>query len=51
MSGAGWNFWLYLGACIAIPAVWGVFSAWLFGRIDKRSAAATAERKALDYTI
>ena len=51
MSGQGWNFWLYLAACITIPAAWGVFSAWLFARIDKRRAGPKRERPPVDYTI
>jgi hypothetical protein len=52
MSGEGWNFWLYLAACITIPAAWGVFSAWLFARIDRRrSASSKQERPMVDYTI
>ncbi len=28
--------WLYVAACLAAPALWGVVSAWLFSRLDKR---------------
>ena len=51
MSGQGWNFWLYLGTCILVPAAWGAFSAWLFQRIDKRRAKAARKRPLMDYTI
>lgn len=55
MDGRDWNFWLYLFACLAIPAVWGVASAWVFDRIDRRRGARGGEpppdRPMVDYTI
>ena len=51
MSGEGWNFWLYLATCLAVPAAWGVCSAWLFGRLDKRKANADDDRPVVDYNI
>lgn len=49
--------WLYVAACLAAPAVWGVISAWIFGRIDARRqktagvAAAEKQRPPVDYSI
>lgn len=49
--------WLYVAACLAVPAVWGVVSAWLFGRIDARRRKAKGNdsdatlRPPVDYSI
>ena len=53
MDGSGWNIWVYIGACLAVPAAWGALSAWLFGRLDRRGAADEAEqrRPPVDYAI
>ncbi len=51
MSGEGWNFWLYLGTCLVVPAAWGVLSAWLFGRLDKRTSKVDDDRSIVDYII
>lgn len=51
MSGDGWNFWLYLATCLAVPAAWGVCSAWLFNRLDKRKPKTDGDRPVVDYTI
>lgn len=49
----GWPEWLYIGACLVVPAAWGAFSAWLFGRLDRRRRAAAPgdRRPPLDYVI
>jgi hypothetical protein len=31
--------WLYLAACVVVPAAWGALSAWLFSRRDRRARA------------
>ncbi len=46
----GVNQWLYLAACLLVPAAWGVFSAWLFSRAD-RKAAEDDRRPPVDYVI
>lgn len=42
----------YVALCLVLPAAWGAFAAWLFGRIDRRRAAARKlDRPPIDYTI
>ncbi|MCP4448851.1 MAG: hypothetical protein GY811_26480 [Myxococcales bacterium] len=49
--------WLYVAACLAAPAISGVLSAWIFGRIDARRRKATGDpqdtilRPPVDYSI
>ncbi len=43
--------WLYVAACVAVPAVWGVFTAWFFGRLDAKRANKGADRPPMDYSI
>lgn len=31
--------WLYIAACLLVPGVWGIVSAWIFGKIDERRRA------------
>ena len=47
---ADWPEWLYIGACLVVPAAWGAFSAWLFGRFD-RSRSQSDDREPMDYVI
>ena len=46
-----WQRLGYVALCVALPAAWGAFAAWLFGRIDRRRKAKLPERPPLDYTI
>jgi hypothetical protein len=48
-----WGKLGYTLACVALPALWGGFAAWLFGRLDARrkAKAPSPERPPLDYTI
>jgi len=49
-----WNQWLYVLACVLVPAAWGATAAWLFGRIDKRrQKRGEPERQSayVDYSI
>ncbi len=49
--------WLYIAACLAAPAIWGVVSAWISGRIDakRQKARGVSDGKAMlppvDYSI
>ncbi len=36
--------WIYVAACLVIPAVWGLCCAWLFGRIDSRRSSVLPEQ-------
>lgn len=44
-----WAMWGYIGACIAVPGIWGAVAAWLFSRGD--SKAKTAAYPPVDYMI
>jgi hypothetical protein len=46
-----WTRLGYVALCVLLPAAWGGFAAWLFGRLDRRHAARKLERPPIDYTI
>ena len=48
MSAGGW---LYVVACLVVPAAWGAASAWLFSRADRHRDARERERPPIDYMI
>ncbi|MBL4633395.1 MAG: hypothetical protein JKY56_05970 [Kofleriaceae bacterium] len=46
--------WLYIAACLLVPAAWGITSAWLFAKIDARRKPKTSQSPAqppVDYSI
>lgn len=46
--------WLYVAACLVIPALWGVCCAWLFAKFDTKRTSETEEkalRPPVDYSI
>ena len=43
--------WLYIAACVIVPALWGAVSAWLFSRLDRRRREQMPERPPIDYMI
>jgi hypothetical protein len=45
-----WQQWTYVAACVAVPAAWGAFSAWLFSRLDARRRPVAAPPP-IDYVI
>ena len=54
MNSSGSTGWLYVAACLAVPALWGVASAWIFGKIDAKRKANQEEqawRPPVDYSI
>jgi hypothetical protein len=49
-----WSLWAYVAACVVVPAAWGAFAAWLFGRLDlrrKKTGSPPRERAFIDYSI
>lgn len=50
---SGWREWIYIAACLLVPAAWGVVSAHIFERIDRRKKLAddAARRPPVDYSI
>jgi hypothetical protein len=43
--------WLYIAACLIVPALWGAASAWLFSNLDRRRKKVADERPPIDYMI
>jgi len=45
--------WLYVAACVVVPAVWGVLMYWAFGALDRRRrrAARNDAPPPVDYSI
>lgn len=44
MNSDGTARWLYVAACLLVPAIWGAGCAWLFGKLDQRRLARLAEQ-------
>jgi hypothetical protein len=44
MNSDGTARWLYVAACLLVPAIWGAGCAWLFGKLDARRMARLAEQ-------
>lgn len=38
MNSDGIAGWLYVTACLVVPALWGAGCAWIFGKLDARAA-------------
>ena len=36
MNSDGSVGWLYVAACLLVPALWGACCAWIFGKLDAR---------------
>lgn len=46
--------WMYLAACLLLPAFWGVCTAWFFGRLDRKLAPSSegdTYQPPVDYSI
>lgn len=51
---SAWQLWGYVAACVVVPAAWGVLSAWVFQRLDRRKQSLeneAARRPPVDYSI
>ncbi len=44
MNSDGTARWLYVAACLLVPAIWGAGCAWFFGKLDARRLARNAEQ-------
>ncbi len=47
MNSEGTYRWLYIAACLLVPAIWGACCAWFFGRLDARRLANQKEQASL----
>jgi hypothetical protein len=44
MNSDGTARWLYVAACLLVPAIWGASCAWIFGKLDQRRLARLTEQ-------
>lgn len=51
MGSSDWQQWLYIAACVIVPATWGAVTAWLFSRLDRRRARRDQAAREIDYMI
>lgn len=54
MGSDGIDSWLYIAACLVVPALWGLITASFFGRLDRRKKSAEeriARTPPVDYSI